>query len=88
MKTELSACPVRIATEREFQRAVKEYGMFVTPAMAAFRAGCRREHIYHLIEDGYFRKFVLFGAVHISEAAFIDWWAKRQMHGLCTDGPV
>src|SRR5262245_41177317 len=70
---------VIVNTNDEFVNCIKEHGTLVTPGIAACRADCHRRMLYEYIEAGTFRKFVIFGSVHLQEAEFSRWMQQRNV---------
>lgn len=69
---------IHVTNNQQFLEAIQSHGPMLTPGIACLRAGVVRQRIYELISQGRFRRFYIFGQLHICEAEFCDWLSKRK----------
>lgn len=62
-----------VQTPEGFNQVVEDYGVLITPYIAAMIAKVSQQRIYNLIEQGKFTRFVLFGVLHLSHLEFEKW---------------
>jgi hypothetical protein len=57
--------PVVVKSLEQFTDAIDDFGVLVTPYVAAQFAGVCRRRIYNMIEEGTLQKVVVYGVVHL-----------------------
>ena len=72
--------PIRVESVEALSLIVSQYGPLITPFMASQMAHVTHQRIYALLEQGRFKKVLVFGVVHMPARDF-DAWAHSSRKG-------
>jgi hypothetical protein len=69
---------VYVRNMQEFAAVIRAHGHLLRVSLAWRLADVTKQYLYRLCDEGYFRKFQVFGELHISEAEFQTWFDCRK----------
>lgn len=72
---------VRVETTRQLRRVHEEWGALISIVAAANVADVSRERIYHLLDEGRFTRFVLWGVAYVALDEFEQWNGSERSVG-------